>query len=96
MKSQSKLKNDKQLHNNIDSAIYSASNDLDRLKEAKLQQKPNYESETKLEIMSTLLNINGTMKEFAEDIESKMSRAFKSKAGKKYGMSEVDIELKRA
>lgn len=35
------------------------------------------------------------MKEFSEDIEQRMGRAFKSKAGKKYGMSEVELEMKR-
>ncbi len=45
--------------------------------------------------MSTLLNINGSMKEFAEDIEEKMSKAFRSKAGKKYGLTDVEIEMRK-
>lgn len=45
--------------------------------------------------MSTLLNINGSMKEFAEDIEEKMAKAFRGKAGKKYGLSEVEIEMRK-
>ena len=45
--------------------------------------------------MSTLLNINGSMKEFAEDIEERMHKAFKGKAGKKYGLSEAEIEIRR-
>jgi len=45
--------------------------------------------------MSTLLNINGSMKEFAEDIESRFHKALKSKAGKKYGMSEVELEMRK-
>jgi hypothetical protein len=36
------------------------------------------------------------MKEFSEDIESRMSKAFKSKAGKKFGLSEAEIEMRRA
>ncbi len=44
--------------------------------------------------MSTLLHINGSMKEFAEDIEERMHKAFKSKAGKKHGMSQVEIEMR--
>lgn len=68
---------------------------MDSLAEARLQQRPHYEHETKIEIMNTLLNINGTMKEFAQDIEDRMGRAFKSKAGKKYGLSEAEIELRK-
>ena len=75
--------------------IFAANNEVDNYREAKLQQRPNYESETKIEIMNTLLNINGSMKEFSEDIEDKMSKAFKSKIGKKYGMSDVELELKK-
>ena len=36
-------------------------------------------------------NINGSMKEFSEDIENRMDKAFKSKAGKIYGLSENEI-----
>ena len=35
------------------------------------------------------------MKEFSEDIEERLGKAFKSKAGKKYGMSEVELAMKR-
>ena len=48
-----------------------------------------------MEIMSTLLNINGSMKEFAEDIEERMHKAFRSKAGKKHGMSDLEMELRK-
>ena len=48
-----------------------------------------------MEIVNTLLNINGSMKEFAEEIESKMGRAYKSKVGKKYGISEAEMEMRR-
>lgn len=36
------------------------------------------------------------MKEFTEEIEGKMGKAFKSKAGKKYGLSETEIAMRRA
>lgn len=42
------------------------------------------------------MGMNGQMKEFQEDIESRMGKAFKNKAGKNYGMSETDMILKRA
>jgi len=45
--------------------------------------------------MNTLLHINGSMKEFAEDIEGRMHKAFRGKAGKKYGLSDAEIELRR-
>jgi len=45
--------------------------------------------------MNTLLHINGSMKEFAEDIEDRMHKAFRGKAGKKYGLSDAEIELRR-
>jgi len=48
-----------------------------------------------MEIVSTLLNINGTMKEFAEDIESKLGKAYRS-SSKKYGMSDSEMAMKRA
>ena len=48
-----------------------------------------------MQIMSTLLNINGSMKEFSEDIESRLHKAFKSKAGKKHGMSEIELEMRK-
>lgn len=75
--------------------IFSANKEFDDIREAKLQQKPNYEQHAKLEIVNTLLHINGSMKEFAEDIESKMHKAFKSKAGKNYGLSEAEIEMRK-
>ena len=34
--------------------------------------------------MNKLLNINGSMTEFAESIERKMQSAFESEAGRKY------------
>ena len=64
---------------------------MNRINEA----RPNYEKETKFEIINTLLGINGSMKEFSEDIEERMNKAFKSKAGKKYGLSEVEIEMRK-
>ena len=42
---------------------------------------------SKVEIVNTLAGINGSMKEFAESIESKFINAFNSKAGKKYGLN---------
>lgn len=39
--------------------------------------------------------INGSMKEFAEDIENRFGKAFRSKAGKKYGLSETEIAMRR-
>jgi hypothetical protein len=36
------------------------------------------------------------MKEFTEDIESRMGKAFRSKAGKKYGLSDVEIAMRQA
>lgn len=76
--------------------IFSASHNIDMIKEAKLQQRPNYEHETKVEIINTLLNINGSMKEFSEDIEKRMHKAFNCKAGKKYGLSDIEIEMRKA
>lgn len=35
------------------------------------------------------------MKEFSEDIESRLGKAHRSKAGKKYGMSEAEIEMRK-
>ena len=35
------------------------------------------------------------MKEFSEDIERKLGKAYKGKAGKQYGMSEAEIAMKR-
>lgn len=35
------------------------------------------------------------MKEFSEDIESRLGKAFKSKAGKKYGLSDAEIEMRK-
>ena len=35
------------------------------------------------------------MKEFSEDIEGRMNKAFKSKAGKKYGLSDIEIEMRK-
>eukprot|EP00347_Sterkiella_histriomuscorum_P000856 403374257 len=91
----SQKQSDNAYNDNINQMIFSAANDVDNAREARLQQRPHYEQETKLEIMNTLLHINGSMKEFAEDIEERMGKAFKSKAGKKYGLSEAEIELKR-
>jgi hypothetical protein len=36
------------------------------------------------------------MKEFSEEIEDKMGKAFRSKAGKKFGLSETEIAMRRA
>ena len=80
----------------MDQMILKANRAFDDIREARLQQRPNYEHETKVEIVNKLLSINGSMKEFAEDIETRMARAYKSKAGKKYGLSEQEIEIKRA
>ena len=81
------------MENNLNNMIFSASEKKADI--AAREARPNYEQETKLEIMSTLLHINGSMKEFAEDIEDRMHKAFKSKAGKKYGLSEVEIEMRK-
>jgi hypothetical protein len=42
-----------------------------------------------------LLSINGSMKEFSEDIESRLHKAYKSKGGKNYGLSEAELEMRR-
>ena len=91
-------KSDKKKRDDMQSMIFGASNDVEnwKRKRGKKAAEGNYEQETKMEIMSTLLHINGTMKEFAEDIEERMGKAFRSKAGKKYGVSEAEIELRRA
>ncbi|CDW83066.1 UNKNOWN [Stylonychia lemnae] len=86
---------DQKFNQGLEQMIFSASNDYDDAREARLQQRPNYESETKIEIMNTLLHINGSMKEFAEDIEERMHKAFRGKAGKKYGLTEAEIELRK-
>ena len=36
------------------------------------------------------------MKEFSEDIEGRMGKAFRSKAGKKFGLSDIELEMRRA
>lgn len=43
--------------------------------------------------MNQLLDINGSLKEYAEDIESRMNRAFNSRAGKKYRAAPVTPKL---
>lgn len=45
----------------------------------------------KVQIVNTLLGINGSMKEFSQDLEFKLNRAFKDQAGKKYGMNKAQI-----
>ncbi len=47
---------------------------------------------TKVQIVSNLAGINGSMKEFSEQIEQKFKRAFNSKSGKQYGMSEAQMK----
>jgi len=49
----------------------------------------NYEEKTKLEIVNTLLNINGSMKEFSTDLGNRLSKAHNSSAGRQYGISDV-------
>ena len=46
---------------------------------------------TKVEIVNTLTSINGTMKEFSEDLERRFSKAFNSKSGKKFGLSDEQM-----
>src|SRR5689334_15730294 len=46
----------------------------------------------KVQIVSTLLGINGSMKEFSEDLEYRLKRAYKDKAGKKYGLSQAQLK----
>ncbi len=48
-----------------------------------------YRTQTKIEIVNRLLDINGSMKEFSEGIEAKIYQAFTSRAGHRYstGMS---------
>jgi len=46
--------------------------------------------------VNTLLSINGSMKEFSEDIEDRFAKAFNSMAGKKYGMTEGQLRMRRA
>lgn len=79
--------------------IFGANSEVDRIKESKMtrinEARPNYEKETKIEIINQLLGINGSMKEFSEEIEQRMNKAFKSKAGKKFGLSEVEIEMRK-
>ena len=74
--------------------IFSASSEIKNLKE--YNNNPNYEHQTKVEIVNKLLRINGSMKEFSEDIGSRLGKAFNSKAGKKHGLSEVEIEMRKA
>ena len=51
------------------------------------QRKPK--TDDKVQIVNTLLGINGSMKEFSQDLEMRLNKAFKSKAGRKYGMSKA-------
>jgi len=43
----------------------------------------------KVEIVNTLLGINGSMKEFSQDLEFRLNRAYKDKAGQKFGMNKA-------
>ena len=43
--------------------------------------------QSKSKIVNTLIGINGSMKEFSEDLEGKLNKYMNSNAGKKYGLS---------
>jgi len=45
----------------------------------------------KVHIVNTLLGINGSMKDFSENLEYKLKRAFKDKAGQKHGMNKAQM-----
>ena len=56
----------------------------------KTERKPNIDD--KVHIVNTLIGINGWMKEFSQDLEMRLNRAFKSKSGRKYGMSKAQMQ----
>mmetsp|Transcript_15172 Transcript_15172/g.15053 ORF Transcript_15172/g.15053 Transcript_15172/m.15053 type:complete len:118 (-) Transcript_15172:32-385(-) len=43
----------------------------------------------KVQIVNTLLNINGSMKEFSQDLEFRLNKAYNNKAGKQFGLSKA-------
>jgi hypothetical protein len=46
----------------------------------------------KVQIVNTLAGINGSMKEFSQDLEFRLNRAYKDHAGKKYGLNKDQIK----
>ena len=50
-----------------------------------LINRRNNDVKDKLYIVDTLLGINGSMKQFSNDLENKLHNAFESSAGKIYG-----------
>jgi hypothetical protein len=46
----------------------------------------------KIQIVNTLAGINGSMKEFSQDLEFRLNRAYKDHAGRKYGLSKDQIK----
>ena len=55
----------------------------------KVKKKPT--GDDKVEIVNTLVGINGSMKEFSQELEGKLNRAFNSKAGRKFGMTKEQV-----
>mmetsp|Transcript_25036 Transcript_25036/g.22207 ORF Transcript_25036/g.22207 Transcript_25036/m.22207 type:complete len:105 (+) Transcript_25036:52-366(+) len=43
----------------------------------------------KVQIVNTLMGINGSMKEFSQDLQFRLNRAYKDQAGKKFGLSKA-------
>jgi len=56
----------------------------------------DYHEQVKGDILSQIQGMNGQMQEFHQDIENRMGKLFRTKAGKNYGMSEADLILKRS
>jgi hypothetical protein len=62
---------------------------MNKLQNPMMQKKDPREE--KAEIVDTLLGINGSMKEFSQDLQFRLGKAFKSKAGKLYGMNNAQM-----
>jgi hypothetical protein len=56
-----------------------------------MKRRSDLGNDDKVQIVNTLLGINGSMREFSQDLEFKLSRAFKGQAGKKYGMDKAQM-----
>ena len=59
-------------------------------------RKPFSHETQKKEIYDTINNMNSEMKGFAFDIESRLNKAYKDGASKKFGISEIDSARSQA
>lgn len=61
------------------------------MKNIKQKSQAKLGKDDKVQIVNTLLGINGSMKEFSQDLQSKLNRAYKNKSGQQYGMSKAQM-----